>query len=180
MVVIREPVGADAEAIAHVHVSAWRAGYVGQLPAAYLEAAGANIPDRIKYWRSAIARSTDGLLVASFADETADADADGADGVIGFCAFGEPRDNDVPDGTGELYMINLDPSGWSTGAASALFSAAVGRLARRYRSAYLWVLDTNVRAQRFYAKHGWSFDGVTKAAEIGGAEVTELRFCSDL
>ncbi len=34
-------------------------------------------------------------------------------------------------------------------------------------AAYLWVLDGNARAIRFYERHGFAFDGTTKREDVG-------------
>ena len=42
--------------------------------------------------------------------------------------------------------------------------------------AILWVLDTNVRAQRFYEKAGWCADGHERMAEVRGFAIRDLRY----
>lgn len=42
--------------------------------------------------------------------------------------------------------------------------------------AILWVLDGNERAQRFYRKHGWYPDGVTREDVLFDVAVREVCF----
>jgi GNAT superfamily N-acetyltransferase len=66
---------------------------------------------------------------------------------------------------------------WGRGWGRALMEAALARLAEvGFEDATLWVLDTNVRARRFYEAGGWTWDGTTKPHVIGGQSVTELRY----
>jgi hypothetical protein len=39
--------------------------------------------------------------------------------------------------------------------------------------AYLWVVEANARARRFYEREGWSADGAMRASSFGS---TELRY----
>ena len=42
--------------------------------------------------------------------------------------------------------------------------------------AILWVLEGNQRGRSFYETQGWRPDGALKIEEIGGVQVTELRY----
>lgn len=39
----------------------------------------------------------------------------------------------------------------------------------------IWVLKKNIRAQKFYAKHGFIFDWKTKTVERGALVMHEIR-----
>jgi len=45
-----------------------------------------------------------------------------------------------------------------------------------FDEAVLWVLETNVRARRFYEIAGWKPDGQTKADERGTVTLHEVRY----
>jgi RimJ/RimL family protein N-acetyltransferase len=53
---------------------------------------------------------------------------------------------------------------------------AIEALCARFDAATLWVLADNRRARRFYELAGWRPDGASKRGEIGGRELTELRY----
>ncbi|MFN3219165.1 MAG: GNAT family N-acetyltransferase [Acidimicrobiales bacterium] len=97
--------------------------------------------------------------------------------VVAMAAVGPDRDDLGDLATGELWMLNADPSAWGTGAAVALHELACGELAARgHTDAVLWVVEQNDRARRFYEREGWHDDGLAKTEAIGGVDVTELRY----
>ena len=51
---------------------------------------------------------------------------------------------------------------YGTGIGHALCAAALGS-----DPAYLWVLDGNERALRFYERQGFGLDGTTKPEDVG-------------
>lgn len=141
----------DAADVALSQLLAWKRAYDGILPSEFLAAMD---PERMtKAWRKALAEPSPGVrhLVVCVAGR-----------AVGWSGFGPARDEADP-GTGELQAINLHPAYWSKGLGSALFRATEAGLAELgYQYAYLWVADGNERAARFYDRHGWSADGVSK------------------
>ena len=153
----------DAEAMARVHYDAWQEGYRGILPTSLL--AGMSLERRVEFWH----RRWPGTLVVE--DEAGD--------VVGISSCGAPRDGGEPPSVGELYMINVAPSAWGTGVSRSLLDAAVRRLRDSgYMYAYLWVLEPNRRARRFYERSGWRCDDGRKLHERSG--VMEVRYRRDL
>ena len=150
--VIRDAVADDAEAVARVHVRSWQAAYEGLIDQEVLD--GLSVTERADGWRRIFADPVPtslGTLVA---------ERDGE--VVAWASFGSGRDLDGPDDA-ELYGLYADPDAWSTGAGHALLDAAEQRMIDAgHTRAYLWVLDGNHRADRFYARHGWELDGATK------------------
>lgn len=64
-----------------------------------------------------------------------------------------------PDDTaiGHLARLYVDPERWGAGIGTALHDAAVSDLTDRgFPAATLWVLEDNLRARRWYERHGWS------------------------
>lgn len=166
---VRTPNLTDAEGLAHVHAAAWNAAYKGLIPAEHLDRMTRDVDHRVERWRRTISDDSDQFACRLAEDSTTRE-------ILGFVTVGAPRDEGVPDGTGELYAINLAPSAWGIGVGAQLFDAGVAWLAERYERAYLWVLDGNERAQRFYTKHGWAPDGGTKTDPREGFELYELRY----
>jgi GNAT superfamily N-acetyltransferase len=166
--VIRPAHVSDAGRIGLIHVRSWQSTYRGQVPQDYLD--GLDPAGRARRWRhtlETIDRSRDGLLVA----------VSGA-GVVGFAGYGPSRDADADPGrTGELATIYLLPRAWGTGVGRELMAASVHGLAGLgYAEATLWVLDSNDRARRFYAKAGWAEDGATKRDDSRGFALNEVRY----
>lgn len=101
-----------------------------------------------------------------------------ADDVIcGFTQFGPTRDADEdPQRTGEVDSIYMEPGAWGRGLGRMLMAEAVSQLAAGYEQATLWVLDTNDRARRFYARTGWAEDGAVMQDDSRGFPITEVRY----
>jgi ribosomal protein S18 acetylase RimI-like enzyme len=58
---------------------------------------------------------------------------------------------------------------------------AVGDLrSRGFRTATLWVLESNDRARRFYELAGWKPDGTTASERIDCALLPTVRYRTDL
>lgn len=149
--------------MAWVQYDAWQQGYRGIVPAEFL--ARQSLQRGVERWRA----RWDGTVVIE----------DGAGVVVGISSCGAPRDDDVEASVGELYMLNVASSAWGTGVARPLFDAAVARLREAgYASVYLWVLEPNARARRFYEKAGWCADGGSKLHEPSG--VLEVRYSRQL
>lgn len=148
-----------------VRIAAWRAAYVGLMPADYL--AGMDI-DRAEAARRLATR----LTVDSSSVLLVGLDAEGV--VAGMCTFGPGRDEDAT-AAGQLIAINVHPRVWGTGLGAALFAAAVDGLAS-YPLSYLWVVAGNARARRFYQRHGWYADGASRWSDAFGIGFTEVRY----
>ena len=162
---VREATLEDAAAIGRVQVASWRHFYAGILPDAVLAAQDAAV--RAGRWASWIgeAGSARRVLVGEL---------DGA--VAGFAAFGPGRDppGDAP-GAGELYAVYLAPEAAGRGLGRAMMGAAEAGLAA-YGAAFLWVLEDNARARRFYEAAGWEADGEVKVDPFGDETRRELRY----
>jgi ribosomal protein S18 acetylase RimI-like enzyme len=96
--------------------------------------------------------------------------------IIGYCILirGIPADADVQLAVQvrpsvELSKMYVLPEHHGTGASASLMSAALDQAsAMSARSIWLGVNQENARAQRFYAKHGFTPTGV-KAFQLGDA-----------
>jgi ribosomal protein S18 acetylase RimI-like enzyme len=167
---IREAVPADAEPLGRIHVRAWQAAYRGQLSDDYLD--GLSVEERTEQWRA----SLDGQRAAWrtwVLDEGGD--------VVGWATTGPSEDADADDRTGEVFAIYLHPERVGTGVGCTLFAHAVQDLWERgFRTATLWVLETNERARRFYEAAGWSADGTTTAERVDCEMRPTLRYRVEL
>ena len=154
MVELRDATPADAYALATVHVASWRAAYRGLMPDEVL--AGLSVPEREEIWsdRLTAQEARTSVVVATDARQ-----------FVGFAAAGPPLDpTDRADPTlGHLYALYLDPDHWGRGIGTPLHAAALDRLVTHsFTHAGLWVLDGNLRALRFYHRHGWTDTGRTQ------------------
>jgi GNAT superfamily N-acetyltransferase len=107
---------------------------------------------------------------------------------VGFAAFGPPDDDPSvpvgsrpPAGAGEVYAIYLDERVAGRGVGRALFDRAVGGLrAGGFGRAFLWVLEANERARRFYENAGWAWDGAAGTHRFDCANLPVVRYAGDL
>jgi GNAT superfamily N-acetyltransferase len=90
--------------------------------------------------------------------------------LLGFASYSPSRDSDADPGrVGEISAIYLLPSAWDKGIGRQLMDATLACLATAgFTQVTLWVLDSNVRARRFYEAGGWSADGGQKLDESRG------------
>jgi ribosomal protein S18 acetylase RimI-like enzyme len=166
--VIRVARVADVPQIAVVHVRSWQGAYRGLLPQAYLD--GLHPAQRAGQWGRLLAAMNDGRSGVLVADEGGD--------LLGFVAYSASRDDDADAGrVGEIDAIYLRPSAWGQGIGRRLMGAGLARLAAaKFEQATLWVLDSNVRARRFYEAGGWVADGTGKVDESHGFPIAEMRY----
>jgi GNAT superfamily N-acetyltransferase len=156
----------DAPQIAEIQVRSWRWAYQDLLPAAFL--AALSIDRRAAFWRQWLAdpRPRRHLWLAT----------DGTR-AVGFAATGPSRDATADADTGELWALYLDPAAVGTGIGRALYARAeTGLRDAGFRSATLWVIESNRRGRRFYERQGWRVDGGEKAEEWSGQAVREVRY----
>ena len=160
---LRWAVPDDADDLAEVHVTTWQQAYSGIFPDEFLGKLDRG--SRARWWRGFIA---DGASVhVAVADEA----------VVGFCHAADSDDQ----GWGEVFSIYVHPDHWGFGHGRALLAAGEETLARAgHRRALLWVLEDNRRGRRFYERQGWVLGAPFRIEEIGGVQVTEVRYEKDL
>ncbi len=145
----------DADAIAAVHVQAWREAYAHLLPAEFL--AALDVDARAARWRGIIAEPDVDVLVATV-DDT----------VAGWASAGPGRGERPRDR--ELEGIYVLAEHHGSGAGQALLDAAIGPA-----PAFLWVADGNPRAEAFYRRNGFERDGTVKHEPIGPHGLDAVR-----
>jgi ribosomal protein S18 acetylase RimI-like enzyme len=166
---IRDATTADLPAIAEIHASSWRAAYRGILADSFLD--GDLLEDRKTRWSELAQRMEprDNLLIAT----------DGA-GAVGFIAGWTSSALGCDDGYG-LYIDNLHVrpelrgKKYGESLCRALAGNAKANVAADAKvSAYLWLLDGNAPAHRFYHRLGGR-DGEHQLTELGGRTIGETR-----
>lgn len=139
---IRPATARDASPIAALHAASWRENYRGALSEEYLS--GDILSERVQFWRSRLDVTNDlqHVLVAVSGQK-----------IVGFaCAFAK---NDIRLGT-LLDNIHVLSSLHGLGIGSKLLTA-IGVWSKSMDPSaglYLWVLQSNQRAQKFYEHLG--------------------------
>jgi GNAT superfamily N-acetyltransferase len=151
-------------AVARVHVRSWQAAYRGLMPDAFLDQLRPE--DRAARYDFA---TTDPAKPRTLIVEI-----DGA--VRGFATTMPSRDPDAAD-HGELCALYVDPDDWGRGYGLSLVEEARRHLFTcGFASAILWLLEGNVRADRFYRADGWLPDGSRRTETMWGITVNDLRY----
>lgn len=152
---IRTARPADLDAIAALHVRARATYYRGRLPE-QAHGGDAELARTREAWSRAVARpaTAGGVLCAEAEGEVT--------GVAAFLTAG---------GETTLTQLHVDPLHWRRGTGAALHAACLDAWGRagigRVR---LEVYEHNLRAQAFYARHGWRADPA--AAARSGSHLT--------
>ncbi len=164
---VREARVSDAAAIARVHVVSWQSAYRGIVPQGLLD--GLSIAKRTEEWIPRLGTPDGSNWVLE------------VEGIVqGWASIGPSRDSDLRDAI-ELYGLYLTPGCWSKRLGHLLYTKAEGAMSlSRAEEVYLWVLEDNLRARRFYERVGYSPDGSTKNALGEGLVLPELRYRKSL
>lgn len=151
--IIRPPTAEDAEPLTDLHLEVWDEAYAGLIAADILAARRANRDERVERWREILSGSANTQRVA----------VDEHGRLLGFVTVGGGRDEPEPDlPRCEVMALYVRAEIYGSGVGHALLEAVLGQ-----DPAYLWVLDGNDRAIRFYERHGFAFDGRTKTEPVG-------------
>ncbi len=147
------------EGIAQIYVESWRWAYQNIVPDSFL------------------AELTPAPWASLLQDETFDSFVllDHAR-YIGAASFCSARDATLPD-WGEIVSLYLLPDYAERGLGALLLDQTLSAMKDQgFEHIYLWVLEENYRARRFYEKHGFVNSGDVMSLEIGGKALTELRY----
>jgi len=153
----------DAHAISNIHALSWKSAYKGIVPQQYL--------DELKndFWANAFEDwiSNDKITVQIMYDN---------DLPIGCIAYGKSRDATLPD-WGEIVSIYFLPDFMGKGYGKDLINLALSDMKKQgVRDIYIWVLDDNQPARRFYEKSGFHCNNDKYPLEILGKALIDVRY----
>lgn len=149
----------DRMAVSRIFEESWRFAYKGLIPQAYLD----SIP--VGHWAAGADRTDHRALLLTDGEELA--------GVV---YFGASRFDAFPD-MGEVMALYFRPAYIGRGFGHILFEAALNELKTEgFSEAFLWVLEGNERAIRFYEREGFAATEHTLSDNIGGKDVTERQY----
>jgi GNAT superfamily N-acetyltransferase len=160
----REATRADAIAVAKLHAESWRAHYRGAYTDEYLD--GEVVEDRIRVWEERLSTPARNQLVI-LAEEDHH--------LIGFaCAYGG---HDETWGS-LLDNIHVQPEHQRRGVGAGLLAEVAAWCRMNYADCglYLWVLEQNQLAQRFYQRLGASDRGGELSEPPGGGQIHGRRY----
>ena len=157
---VREPVVADAGAVADLHVSTWQEAYSHLLPADYFT--DEYVDSRHRMWNHVLMNPRDDVIVRV-------AEVDGI--MIGF-AWAGPSLGDTGEEVPrqrQLYAIYVAAAHYGRGVGQVLLDDVLGA-----ERAMLWVARENPRAMAFYIRNGFQFDGAEQVDPHAPA-ITDAR-----
>ncbi|KAH0233543.1 hypothetical protein KCV03_g968, partial [Aureobasidium melanogenum] len=178
---IRTATPTDANAIASIHVAAWRAAYINIVPQYHLD--NLNIDDRVKLWQRILSTpaTASSILIAEDSNTKESR-------LLGFVSFGavaaipSPGDKvnneegkEGQEKTAELRAIYISPQHWTKGIGQALWKATQQQLLEeKFTSVVVKAFARNERAMRFYRAVGFEGEemGVT---EVGGESLETVK-----
>lgn len=153
--VIRPAVPDDARGICAVHIRSWQRTYRGLIPDEILD--GQDIEARTAQRRERLADPNPPGTLAWVVESD--------DLILGFLIMGPTRDDDLPEGTPEIYAIYVEPDLVGTGLGRVLMQTALAQLETDdAQEVVLWVLAENPISLPFYAKAGFVTD--TRVPEV--------------
>ena len=154
----------DAESIAVLHADSWRRTYRGMMTDAFLD--GYALTNRRHVWRERL-QAGDPRQFVCVAEEDAT--------IVGFvCAFAKEDANwgSYIDNLHVVHAMN------GRGTGRALMRSAAAWLCRVQPDAgvYLWVMEANTRARRFYERLGATNAETVIKEDPGGGRAPNCRY----
>jgi ribosomal protein S18 acetylase RimI-like enzyme len=160
---VRAATTSDSHGIAALHAASWRYAYRGALSDEYL--AGDVESDRRQLWESRLAEPTESQRVLLVED--------GVD-LLGFACVYIGED---PQWGSYLNNIHVVQATQGRGIGRLLLNATAEVCSKSHSGGlYLWVLQSNTRAQGFYARHGGENTGTDIWEAPGGTTAPLFRF----
>jgi predicted N-acetyltransferase YhbS len=154
----------DAAEIARLHAASWRTAYRGALSDAYLD--GPIDAERLAVWRGRLEAPAENQFVVV-------AESEGR--LVGFaCAYGG---EDRQWGT-FLDNLHVEPALKRQGIGAQLMGEVAAWSGKAYpgQGIYLWVLASNLDAQRFYLRLGGENAGADLWTPPDGSALPKFRF----
>ncbi|MDE6530624.1 MAG: GNAT family N-acetyltransferase [Lachnospiraceae bacterium] len=149
----------DRLAISRIYEESWKFAYKDIIPESYLESIPAGC------WASNIEKEGMNTLVLI------------EDGMfIGTSSYCKSRFSDFSD-LGEIVSIYFLPQYIGKGYGKLLLDAVIEELGQLgFDEIFLWVLEDNLRARKFYEKAGFTPSGNYLNDNIGGKDLREMQY----
>lgn len=144
MIEIRSVKRGDEKALAHIQTESWRVAFAGIISQEELVRAtdAASVEER--YAKVLAGNPIDGSLLS----------VDGRPHCMAI--WGKCRGEICPD-SAELICIHSLQDNWGKGYGSMMMERVLTEMKEAgYTEAVLWVFEDNLRARRFYEKHGFA------------------------
>ena len=152
MVYIRRAQIGDENSLAYVQTESWKEAFKKIIPAELLSECTKTERAAAMYKRLLEGQKGNGYIL----------ELDGKPHCIAY--WGEAREKDMT-GYAELLCIHSLKEGWHKGYGSLMMKRILDDVKKAgYSKIMLWVFDNNVRAIKFYEKHGFAASGKKQPA----------------
>ena len=149
----------DKNAISRIYEKSWKCAYRGMIPQEYLD----SIPEG--RWAEKVDNPEWSTMVCIENGE-----------YIGTSSFCRSRFEQFPD-SGELISIYFLPEYMGKGYGGKLLNIVMEELKKQgFSEVFLWVLEENHRARKFYEKYGFECTHDYLEDCIGGKNLREVRY----
>ena len=159
---IRRAIPGDEQVLAYIQTESWKAAFAGILSSEELERC-TDIQKAEQMYHNVLRRDGCNMAIEF---------VDGKPHCI--AAWGKNR-CDLGETVGELICIHSLQNNWAKGYGSAMMEYVLTQLQQaNYESVILWVFEENIRARKFYEKHGFELTEQKKLAN-GIAELMYMK-----
>lgn len=158
----------DAYDIAFIHTKSWQKAYRGIYPDDFLDSL--DVDKRRKMFEEKIANSQMHYCIFRVDGKPA-----------GMASFGKSYDKNAPENAGELYCFYFHPDFWGTPFTHMAMLFCIEEFKKLgWKKIFLGVFTDNIRARRFYEKHGFVFERSEGDVTHFGISVDGVRYSRDL
>lgn len=148
-----------ASSISHIYALSWKTAYKNIVPQKYLDDLS------LEQWVPFLQDSPFTGFVVKDKGE-----------FVATSSIAAARD-DKMKGWGEIISIYVLPQHFGKGYGKKLFAFVRNQLHfRGFNEIYLWVLEDNQQARKFYERNGFAPNGERLPIDIGGKELVEVRY----
>ena len=149
----------DIKAIGKIYEKSWKFAYDGIIPKDYLDSISED------KWLPHFENKDMSNLVLIENNE-----------FIGTSSYCKSRSKEFDD-FGEIVSIYLLPEHMGKGYGKKLFEATLNELIKLgYKNVFLWVLEENTRARRFYESQNFKLSDKSNYINIGGKNLKEVAY----
>lgn len=154
-----------AHQLARVQIASWWAAYATLLPKTYLDTLLTR--NVLAEWQGVLQRPNHMTLGLWCNTE-----------LIGFLHFGPPRDGDCPfPSFTEIHTFYLLRRFWGRAFGRLLLDQAIEKMKHaRNTHCVLWALAKNQRANHFYERQGFQWDGQLRRERVGEVAPLQVRY----
>ena len=161
-ITIRKAIPGDEKVLAYIQTESWKAAFADILSPEEL-AWCTNLQKAEQMYHNVLRREGCNMAIEFVEDQP-----------HCIAAWGKNR-CDLGDTVGELICIHSLQNNWVKGYGSAMMEYVLAQLQQvNYESVILWVFEANIRARKFYEKHGFELTEQKKEAN-GIVELMYLK-----